>query len=94
MDILMIENFPRLNTIWDLARKFTCEDVHHLAEVVLDIVSSLVASEVKIAEKTYEGFRGFNPLLGILKRGRMHKMPTGAKQWGRFGLEDEIHHLS
>jgi hypothetical protein len=36
-------------------------------EVVLDIDSSLVASEVAIAEKTYEGYRGFNPLLGILK---------------------------
>jgi hypothetical protein len=40
-------------------------------EVVLDIDSSLVASEVAIAEKTYEGYRGFNPLLGILKGGRM-----------------------
>jgi hypothetical protein len=40
-------------------------------EVVLDMDSSLVASEVAIAEKTYEGYRGFNPLLGILKGGRM-----------------------
>ncbi len=88
MNILMMENFPRPNTIGDLARKFSGRDVHHLAEVVmrlasrmirskglkkvvLDIDSSLISSEVKIAEKTYEGFRGFNPLLGILKGGGM-----------------------
>jgi len=85
-DILMMEHFPRPNTIGDLARKFRSKDIHRLAEVVmrlasrmirarglkavvLDMDSSLVASEVKIAEKTYEGFRGFNPLLGILKGG-------------------------
>lgn len=38
-----------------------------LKEVVVDIDSSLIASEVEIAEKSYEGFRGFNPLLGIIK---------------------------
>ena len=38
-----------------------------LKEVVIDIDSSLIPSEVEIAEKTYEGFRGFNPLLGIIK---------------------------
>jgi len=88
LDILMMEHFPRPNTIGDLARKFSRRDVHRLAEVVmklasgmiracgqkevvLDIDSSLVASEVAISEKTYEGFLGFNPLLGILKGGGM-----------------------
>jgi len=88
MNILMMENFPRPNTIGDLARKFRGRDVHRLADVVmrlssrmirskglkkvvLDIDSSLVESEVKISEKTYEGFRGFNPLMGILKGGGM-----------------------
>jgi len=85
-DMLMMEHFPRPNTIGDLARKFGGKDIHRLAEVVmslasrmirakglkavvLDMDSSLVASEVRIAETTYEGFRGFNPLLGILKGG-------------------------
>ena len=38
-----------------------------LRKVVIDIDSRLIASEVEIAGKTYEGFRGFNPLLGIIK---------------------------
>jgi predicted HAD superfamily phosphohydrolase YqeG len=29
--------------------------------VILDIDSTLVESEMQIAERTYEGFRGFNP---------------------------------
>ena len=88
MNMLMMEKFPRPNTISDLARRFRRRDIHHLAEVVMrlasrmirwkglkkvvvDIDSSLISSEVKIAEKTYEGFRGFNPLMGILKGGGM-----------------------
>ena len=39
--------------------------------VVLDIDSTLVESGVRIAERTYEGFRGFNPLLGMLRGGGM-----------------------
>jgi hypothetical protein len=39
--------------------------------VVLDIDSTLVESGVRIAERTYEGFRGFNPLLGMLRAGGM-----------------------
>ncbi|MBP8601005.1 MAG: transposase [Candidatus Saccharicenans sp.] len=35
--------------------------------VILDIDSTLVESEVQIAERTYEGFRGFNPLLGMVR---------------------------
>ena len=38
-----------------------------LKEIVIDIDSSLIPSEVEIAEKSYEGFRGFNPLMGIIK---------------------------
>jgi hypothetical protein len=33
----------------------------------VDIDSSLIDSEVGIAEKSYEGFWGFNPLMGIIK---------------------------
>jgi hypothetical protein len=39
--------------------------------VILDIDSTLVESGVRIAERTYEGFRGFNPLLGMLRGGGM-----------------------
>jgi len=37
--------------------------------VILDIDSTLIDSEVRIAERTYEGFRGLNPLLGMLRGG-------------------------
>jgi len=33
---------------------------------ILDIDSTLIDSEVRIAERTYEGFRGFNPLLAMI----------------------------
>lgn len=39
--------------------------------VILDIDSTLVESETQIAERTYEGFRGFNPLLGMVRAGGM-----------------------
>jgi len=39
--------------------------------VILDLDSTLVESGVRIAERTYEGFRGFNPLLGMLRAGGM-----------------------
>jgi len=39
--------------------------------VILDIDSTLVESGVRIAERTYEGFLGFNPLLGMLRAGGM-----------------------
>jgi len=84
LDILMMDNFPKANTIGDLARRFTRRDIEKLAdivmklssntirqkglkEIVIDIDSSLIPSEMEIAEKTYEGFRGFNPLMGIIK---------------------------
>ncbi len=84
LDILMMERFPRANTLGGLARRFTRRDIHNLADivmrltsniisqkglkkVVIDIDSSLIESEVEIAEKSYEGFRGFNPLMGIIK---------------------------
>jgi hypothetical protein len=40
-----------------------------LKEVIIDIDSSLIKSKVEIARKCYEGFLGFNPLLGIIKYG-------------------------
>jgi len=33
--------------------------------IVIDIDSSLILREVEIAEKSYEGFRGFKPLMQI-----------------------------
>ena len=45
--------------------------VKKVRRVILDIDSTLVESGVRIAERTYEGFRGFNPLLGMLRAGGM-----------------------
>jgi len=42
-----------------------------VGRVIFDIDSTLVGSGVRIAERTYEGFRGFNPLLGMLRAGGM-----------------------
>jgi len=39
--------------------------------VIVDLDSTLVESGVRIAERTYEGFRGFNPLLGMVRGGGM-----------------------
>lgn len=39
--------------------------------VILDIDSTLIESKVRIAEVTYEGFRGFNPLLGMVRAAGM-----------------------
>jgi hypothetical protein len=43
----------------------------NIRRVILDLDSTLVESGVRIAERTYEGFRGFNPLLGMLWAGGM-----------------------
>jgi len=40
--------------------------------LILDIDSTLVESDMKIAKKTYEGFRGFNPLLGMVRGGGLN----------------------
>jgi hypothetical protein len=45
-----------------------------LRRLILDIDSTLVESEVQIAERSYEGFRGFNPLLGMMRGGGMSLM--------------------
>jgi len=45
-----------------------------LEEVVIDIDSTLIQSEVEIARKSYEGCRGFNPLMGIIKSGKSFSM--------------------
>lgn len=45
-----------------------------LEEVVIDIDSTLIASDVKIALKSYEGIIGFNPLMGIIKSGKSLSM--------------------
>ncbi|MGB7296514.1 MAG: hypothetical protein WBC70_13075 [Candidatus Aminicenantales bacterium] len=64
-----------------------------IRRVILDIDSTLVESEVRIAERTYEGFRGFNPLLGMLRGGGMSwaafsvfrpgNVPTPRSSWRR-----------
>jgi len=66
--------------------------------VVLDIDSTLVESGVRIAEWTYEGFRGFNPLLGMLRSGGMSlaafsvfRPGTEAPQSHNLSLVRKIH---
>jgi len=53
------------NIVMKLCSNTICQK--GLKEIVIDIDSSLIPSEVEIAEKSYEGFRGFNPLMGIIK---------------------------
>jgi hypothetical protein len=45
-----------------------------LKKVIIDIDSSLIRSKVEIAHKCYEGFYGFNPLMGIIKYGKALSM--------------------
>lgn len=45
-----------------------------LKEIVIDIDSTLIQSDVEIARKSYEGFYGFNPLMGIIKSGKSFSM--------------------
>lgn len=45
-----------------------------LKEIIIDIDSSLISSKVDIARKCYEGFYGFNPLMGIIKYGKSLSM--------------------
>lgn len=58
-----------INDLADMVMKLASNTIREkgLKEAVIDIDSSLIPSEVEIAEKTYEGFRGFNPLMGIIK---------------------------
>jgi hypothetical protein len=45
---------------------------HKVKRLVVDIDSTLVASEMRIAERTYEGFRGFNPMVGMVRGGGLN----------------------
>jgi len=67
----LVRRFTRrdINNLADIVMKLSSNTIRQkgLKEIVIDIDSSLIPSEVEIAEKTYEGFRGFNPLLGIIK---------------------------
>jgi hypothetical protein len=70
-----------------------------VGRVVLDIDSTLVESGVQIAERTYEGFRGFNPLLGMLRGGGMSlaafslfRPGNAAPQSHNLSLVRKIHH--
>jgi len=58
-----------INNLADIVMKLSSNTIRQkgLKEIVIDIDSSLIPSEVEIAEKSYEGFRGFNPLMGIIK---------------------------
>jgi len=67
--------------------------------LVLDIDSTLVESGVLIAERTYEGFRGFNPLLGMVRGGGMSlaafsvfRPGNAAPQAHNLSLVRKIHH--
>jgi len=63
------------NIVMKLSSNIICQK--GLREIVIDIDSSLIDSEVEIAEKSYEGFRGFNPLMGIIK-GKGEKLRDSA----------------
>jgi len=58
-----------IHKLADIVMKLSSNTIRQkgLKEVVIDIYSSLISSEVEIAEKSYEDFRGFNPLMGIIK---------------------------
>jgi len=58
-----------INEMADVVMKLASNTIGQkgLKEIVIDIDSTLIPSEVEIAEKSYEGFRGFNPLMGIIK---------------------------
>lgn len=64
---------------WDIHRLAECGmqlavralRAKKVRRVILDIDSTLVESGVRIAERTYERSRGFNPLLGMLRGGGM-----------------------
>jgi len=58
-----------INNLADIVMKLSSNTIRHkgLEEIVIDIDSTLIPSEVEIAQKSYEGFRGFNPLMGIIK---------------------------
>ena len=45
-----------------------------LKEVIIDIDSSIVESKINIARKCYEGSIGFNPLMSIIKYGKILSM--------------------
>jgi hypothetical protein len=73
--------------------------LHKVGLVVLDIDSTLVESGVQIAERTYEGFRGFNPLLGMVSGGGMRlaafslfRPGNAAPQSHNLSLLRKIHH--
>lgn len=58
-----------INQLAEIVMKLSSKTIRKqgLKEIIIDIDSSLIDSEVEIAEKSYEGSRGFNPLMGIIK---------------------------
>ncbi|MBN2246908.1 MAG: IS1380 family transposase [Candidatus Aminicenantes bacterium] len=58
-----------INSLAEIVMKLSSKTIRKqgLKEIIVDIDSSLIDSEVGIAEKSYEGLRGFNPLMGIIK---------------------------
>jgi hypothetical protein len=60
-----------------------------LKRVILDIDSTLMKSDKRMATMTYEGFRGFNPLLGMLRGGGLN---LSAFSLFRLGNESPMKH--
>jgi len=58
-----------IDQLADIVMKLSSNTIRQkgLKKIVIDVDSTLIPSEVEIAEKSYEGFRGFNPLMGIIK---------------------------
>lgn len=51
---------------------------HRMKRLILDIDSTIIAGGMQMAERAYEGTRGFNPLVGMLRGGGMN--------WTSFSL--------
>ena len=67
----LVRRFTRkdIAKLADIVMKLSSNTIHQkgLKEIVIDVDSNFIPSDVDIAEKSYEGFRGFNPLMEIIK---------------------------
>jgi len=78
---LVFPDLPAANSFGDFLRRFDHRSLHHLASVVshqallncsghkvltLDIDSSLIEAHKKLAQMSYKGFPGYNPVLAWL----------------------------
>jgi hypothetical protein len=60
--------------------------------VIVDIDSTLIRSDMEMASRTYEGFRGFNPLLGMIRGGGLNLVGFSVFRLGNEAPQE--HNLS